>query len=204
MATNSIPFDPNQVRTTAAQQAQKTTWQIFEAQIPKFKTEWIKDVQATLLKSDFQAATLSAQFFKMDHSVFKWDEKGLTFAGRPIGPGTSASLDNLVHGGRNKKKAEAAERAAQEEAKAAKEVREAEAKRVRKFEDDLRKSVDQAKISARHAKDDASKAQNDAKRADNLLRSANSNARLAADNASRASKNLAALEKRVEDLEAQF
>lgn len=40
------------------------------------------NVQA--IKADLQAVTASAQLFKMDYSVWKFDERGLTFLGRPI------------------------------------------------------------------------------------------------------------------------
>ena len=52
-------------------------------------------MSATLqaMKLDVQAATVSAQFFKFDYSVFKFDEKGLTLFGHPIA-GTTKISDN--------------------------------------------------------------------------------------------------------------
>ncbi|MYW68760.1 hypothetical protein GTY65_32480 [Streptomyces sp. SID8379] len=170
-------------------------------QWPKFKTELVKDIQATLVKSDYQAATLSAQFFKMDHSLFKWDEKGFTFAGKQI---STFSLQTLVHGGRDAEAATKKKENERLEAEKAKAAREQERERIKKFEEDLMRHVRGARNSATTAHDVAVKAQHDAQRADNLLRSANHSARLAADNASRASQKLGALEERVVALESHI
>ncbi|GAA3769445.1 hypothetical protein ACFS5L_36370 [Streptomyces phyllanthi] len=202
MASTTPPYDPDQVRLTAAQQAQRTTASVLAAQLPKLKAEWIKDVQATAVKSDFQAAALSSQFFKMDHSLFKWDEKGFTFAGKQIGP--NFSLQGLIHGRSDKAEKAAKKVKDAQEAQAAEEARKKERQRVEKFEDELKRHVRNAQTTARHAQDDARKAQADARRADNLLRSASGSARLAADNATRANQALTSLEKRVKTLEGSL
>ncbi|MET8947526.1 hypothetical protein ABZX30_29275 [Streptomyces sp. NPDC004542] len=204
MSSHSQPYDPATVRLAAAQQAQQTTASILANQLPKFKGELFKDIQGTLAKVDGQVATLSAQFLKFDQSLFKWDEKGLTFAGRPIGPGKKWSLENAVYGRSDRReKEEKAEKDAAE-AKAAAATRQRERERVKKFEDELNRQVRAARTGAHQAQEDARRAQQDSRRADNLLRSADQSARLAARSATQASRSLAALEARVDDLEARI
>ncbi|MEU5595675.1 hypothetical protein [Streptomyces sp. NPDC020298] len=204
MSSHSRPYDPTTVRLAAAQQAQKTTASVLAAQLPKLKGELIKDIQGTLAKTDGQVATLSAQFFKFDQSLFKWDEKGLTFAGRPIGPGKKWSLENAVYGRSDRREKEDKEKKEAAEEKAAAAARQRERERVKKFEDELNRHVRLARTGARQAQEDAHKAREDAQRADNLLRSANQSARLASRSATQASRSLAALETRVDDLEARI
>ncbi|MGW7261645.1 hypothetical protein [Streptomyces sp. NPDC054834] len=204
MSSQSQPYDPTTVRLTVAQQAQQTTASILAARLPKFKGELLKDVQGTLAKVDSQVATLSAQFFKFDQSLFKWDEKGLTFAGRPIGPGKKWSLENAVYGRSDRREKEDKARRDAAEEKAAAAARERERERVKKWEDELNRQVRVARTGARQAHEDALKAQQDARRADNLLRSADQSARLAARSATQASRSLAALEARVDDLAARI
>ncbi|MEU1009089.1 hypothetical protein [Streptomyces sp. NPDC005890] len=195
MGSSDLSYDPGQVRHLAAQQAQQTAASFVANEVVKLKTEWIKEAQAQLMTS-------GAQLFKIDHSLFKWDEKGFTFAGKQIGP--NFSLNGLIHGRANaaKKEAEKAEREARKEAEeATRQVLAAVQERAETLEQDLTHQVNRAKTISREAQETARKAQGDAKRADNLLRSANNSARLAADNASRASKSLATLEQRVKALE---
>jgi hypothetical protein len=198
MGANSQPFDPAQTRLMAAQQAQQTTNTVLAAQLPKFKQELIKDIQLSAAKGDFQAATLSSQLFKMDHSLFKWDEKGFTFAGRPIGP--NFSLNGALHRDANekdKKSKDEQKQAVQNALDGVESVRE----QVKDYETEIKRHVQQAKTMAGQARDDARKAQQDAGRADNLLRSATNSAQRAAGQATRAGASLAGLEQRVKQLE---
>ncbi|MFG2960021.1 hypothetical protein ACGF5O_40650 [Streptomyces sp. NPDC048291] len=195
MGSSAAPYDPNQVRVLAAQQAQATAVTFLNNHIPQLKTEWVKDIQA-------QAVTTSSQFLKIDHSLLKWDEKGFTFTGKQIGP--DLSLNNLLHGRQNaaKKEAEKAEKEAKKEAEeAARQAIATVESRVETFEKDIRLHVDRARTTSRQAQDTAHKAQEDARRADNLLRSATSSAQRAAGQATRANKSLAVLEERVKLLE---
>ncbi|MER5790088.1 hypothetical protein [Streptomyces sp. NPDC001980] len=195
MGSSTAPYDPNQVRVLAAQQSQATAAAFLKNQIPQLKSEWVKDIQA-------QAVTTSAQFVKIDQSLLKWDEKGFTFAGKPVGP--NLSLNNAFHGRENaaKKAAEDAAKEAKEEAEeAARQALTAVQSRVETFEQDIKVQVDRARNSSRQAQDMAHKAQEDARRADNLLRSATSSAQRAAGQATRAGMSLTALEERVKQLE---
>ncbi|MGW2521781.1 hypothetical protein ACWC09_33150 [Streptomyces sp. NPDC001617] len=192
MGSSPMPYDPSQVRSLAAQQAQQTANSVLAAQMPKLKSEWLKDVQV-------QLTSMGGQFLKFDTSLLKYDEKGLSFAGKQLFP--KLSLQYLVHGRSDARKEEAKKQKERAEEEAARLEREAERERVAQFEQDIKHQVDRAKSASRQAQDVAHKAQKDAERADNLLRSANGSARRAADSASRAGQNLAALEQRVRQLE---
>ncbi|MCI3274969.1 hypothetical protein [Streptomyces cylindrosporus] len=192
MGSQPVPYDPSQVRSLAAQQAQQTTTSFLSSQLPALKAEWTKDIQAQLV-------TMGGQFLKVDTSLLKYDEKGLSFAGKQLFP--KLSLQYLVHGRSDARKAEAKEERERREEEAARLAREEEKSRVAEFEQNLKHQVDRAKSASRQAQEVAEKAKKDAERADNLLRSANGSARRAADSASRAGANLARLEERVRLLE---
>jgi hypothetical protein len=165
------------------------------------KGQWIKDVQATLAKTDVQAATLSAQILKVDQSLIKWDEKGLTIAGKQYG---NFSLNAAVHGRRD-----AAEKAKKEaekklEEKRAAEARAAEKRRVQEFEREIGRQVSSARTNAGIAHEKAGQAKHDAQIARNLLSSADRYSKLAASSADRAGKSFAALEKRITQLESRI
>ncbi|WP_329300829.1 hypothetical protein OG410_22355 [Streptomyces sp. NBC_00659] len=204
MSSQSQPNDQTAALLAAAKQATKTALSVIAAEMPKIKAEWTKDIQTTLLKTDVQAATLSSQLFKFDQSLFKWDEKGLTFAGRPIGPGKKWSLENAVYGrGDQREKDEKKKKEAAEE-KAAATARQQERERAKKFEEDLKRQVTAARSDAGHAKNDAIEAHKNSELAKNLLTSAKQHARLAGESATRANKALTALEKRVDELAAHI
>lgn len=185
MGSNSTVLDPTQVRTIAAQQAQLALGSWVTNVWPKYKAEWIKDVQV-------QGASVSSQIFKFDPSLIKYDEKGLTIAGKPVFE--KLSLNYLVEGRAKEKKKAEEEEEKRLEKKAAEAARTAEKERVANFEEDLKEQVKRARARAREAQDDARKAHEDAKVAGNLLRSANSDARRAIASATQATRSFAALE----------
>jgi hypothetical protein len=130
------------------------------------KAQWIKDVQATLLKTDFQAATMSAQLLKVNHSLFKWDEKGFTFAGKKVGP--SLPLYGAIHGRQDAREKAEKETKKKLEEKQTAEARAAEKRRVQEFKspigaadgslgksktstDKFKLSLDELKSSSGHA-----------------------------------------------------
>ncbi|MEV7235375.1 hypothetical protein AB0N06_15750 [Streptomyces sp. NPDC051020] len=166
------------------------------------KAQWIKDVQATLAKTDIQAATISSQLLKVDHSLLKWDERGFTFAGKQVGP--NFSLNGAIHGRRDTRdKAEKEAERKLDEKKAA-EARAAEKRRVQEFERQITHQVSRAQTNAGIAQEKAGQAKRDAQVARNLLNSADRHSKLAASNADRASKSFTALEERITRLESRI
>ncbi|WP_405479528.1 hypothetical protein [Streptomyces sp. NBC_00009] len=157
------------------------------------KPQWVKDVQATLLKSDFQAATLSAQFFKMDHSLFKWDEKGFTFAGKPVGQKKQNEED----------KKEKLSGLFRDVGTLKEEIGRAGID-LTEFKTDLNSQVERVRTRARVAQDDAADAKQKANSARNLVSSVERSTKLAAASAERASKSFSTLDQRISELESRF
>ncbi|WP_353943389.1 hypothetical protein ABII15_18250 [Streptomyces sp. HUAS MG91] len=170
-----------------------------KAIVPEIKTDVIRDLQ-------IQASTTSLQALKLDVSAFKYDEKGLTFFGKPLFP--KLSMNYLVQGRQEAK--EKAERKKNEEINMAKEAKERaaaeaqEKERVEGFESELRRHVDQARTLSHSAREQADQAKKDATVARNLLSSAHQQSRLAAGSADRASKSFTTLEQRVAQLESRL
>ncbi|MEU7164961.1 hypothetical protein AB0A70_09985 [Streptomyces morookaense] len=182
---NQAPTPPDDQRI--AQVAHGATRDVLAIELPKFKTELHKE-SAQLVKQDFSGAALGGQILKFDQSLLKWDEKGLTFAGKEVKSFKKLSLQQLVHGKTIKEEAEAKkakEATAKQELLDIKESTRTAAKEAQ----EAKKGAEKASRSAQQSVSDAAKAKHEAEIARNLAGSARRETQLAARSSSSAREN---------------
>ncbi|MCC2279678.1 hypothetical protein LKL35_30245 [Streptomyces sp. ET3-23] len=154
------------------------------AELPKIKAELFKDASLQAVKAgDFSGAALGGQIFKFDQSLFKWDEKGLTFAGQEVKKTKNLSLQQAIHGRKLKAKAEKKEEEEkQKEAATRAELQEIknDAHAAREDAKNAKKDADAAHKNARQSIEHAARAKRDADVAKNLASSAKRNTQIAA------------------------
>ncbi|GHG76439.1 hypothetical protein [Streptomyces griseocarneus] len=174
------PAEDLSLTTQAAKDAARAELAI---ELPKLKTEILKDATLQGAKGDFSGAAFGAQIFKFDQSLWKWDEKGLTFAGKEVQWAKKLSLQNVIHGKKNREKAEQGkqkERQKEEAAKAELQAIKDSALAAGRDARDAKRNAETAHRNAQQSVTDASRAKHDADTARNLASSARRNTELAA------------------------
>ncbi|MGW1196878.1 hypothetical protein ACWD4B_13720 [Streptomyces sp. NPDC002536] len=167
-----------------AQAARDAARSELAAELPKIKAELFKDASLQAVKAgDFSGAALGGQIFKFDQSLFKWDEKGLTFAGQEVKMAKNLSLQQAIHGRKLKAKAtKKEEEEKQKEAATKAELQEIknDAHAAREDAKNAKKDADAAHKNARQSIEHAARAKRDADVAKNLASSAKRNTQIAA------------------------
>ncbi|MFD8995646.1 hypothetical protein [Streptomyces abikoensis] len=182
-----------------AQAARDAARSELAAELPKLKAELFKDASLQAVKAgDFSGAAFGGQIFKFDQSLWKWDEKGLTFAGQPVKWAEKLNLQEAIHGRKLKAKADKKEEKEAQKAEAAKAELQAikdDARAAREDAKNAKKDADAAHKNARQSIEDAARAKRDADAAKNLASSAKRNTQIAA-TGSREAKTSASTAKR--------
>ncbi|MFF7330905.1 hypothetical protein ACIQU5_10660 [Streptomyces sp. NPDC090306] len=209
---------------------------ITQSEFDKFFADFKKNLMHDLAKNDMrleaanmqvasgsaQAVTASGQLLKIDQSLVKWDEKGLTIAGRQIKiPGLkNLAMHDVVNAkfvAEEKAKKEKADQGLKELAASVAEAdtkarkAETDADAAKSSADKARRSADTAAKGATGAEAGAKKAEAEAKvakqQADGarrLLNEANTAAKDAAGSASKANTQFDELQKRLKHLETEL